>query len=345
MLSCETMPAAGSIQRALLLRTVWSWLPAFRAVAETQHLPSAAARLHVSMSALSRSIRLLEQACGRPLFSRSGRNLVLNTTGHALLTAVQSAMGSVDDALANLDADPFRGPVRVGTLGVLTNFYVLPALLALKEKHPALEPDVVQARPGEANEELARGVLDVAFYYDAIAREDLAIEPIGDCTASVYAGRRHPLYDARRVSLADVLAHEFSVPAIGERGAAMDGWPVDVPRKVGLRISLLLTNVEVCRSGKLLTVLPDVVALPHCRTREIRRLPLDLIPPTRLYAARRPNEAAKGRTETIVDAVRARVAEIDGEVAALRRAPPSAQTASRAASRKPHRIAVRTKAR
>jgi DNA-binding transcriptional LysR family regulator len=209
--------------------------------------------------------------------------------------------------------------VRIGTLGVLTNFYVLPAVLALKAKHGALEPQLVNVRPTEANDLLARGQLDVAFYYDAIAREDLRIEPIGEATASLYVGRGHPLHSKSRVRLADVLAHEFSVPEIGERGAPMDGWPIEIPRKVGLRISLLLTNVDVCLSGRLLAVLPDVVALPHCRSKALKRLALDLIPATRLYAARRPSEAAKGRVEAIVEAVRARVHQVDRAVAVVRR--------------------------
>src|SRR5262245_24932867 len=37
-----------AMDRAARLTELWSWLPAFRAVAETQHLPTAAAALHVS---------------------------------------------------------------------------------------------------------------------------------------------------------------------------------------------------------------------------------------------------------------------------------------------------------
>ena len=47
---------------ASLVERIWNWLPAFRAVAETEHLPTASDLLHVTPSALSRTIRLLEQA-------------------------------------------------------------------------------------------------------------------------------------------------------------------------------------------------------------------------------------------------------------------------------------------
>ena len=50
------------MERMRRLTTLWSWLPGFRAVAETQHLPTASKQLHVGASALSRTIRLLEEA-------------------------------------------------------------------------------------------------------------------------------------------------------------------------------------------------------------------------------------------------------------------------------------------
>ncbi|MBP8302176.1 MAG: LysR family transcriptional regulator, partial [Planctomycetes bacterium] len=61
------------MDRLLRLDALWNWLPAFRAVGETQHLPSAATALHVSPSALSRSVRLLEQRLGCTLFERRSR--------------------------------------------------------------------------------------------------------------------------------------------------------------------------------------------------------------------------------------------------------------------------------
>src|SRR5690554_4873240 len=78
------------------LATIWNWLPAFRAVAESEHLPTAAARLHVSAPALSRTVRLLEEHLEVELFNRVGRRLVLNSAGEQLLSAVQEAMGGLD---------------------------------------------------------------------------------------------------------------------------------------------------------------------------------------------------------------------------------------------------------
>ena len=65
---------------------VWTWLPAFRAVAEVEHVQRAAKTLHVTPSSLSRSIRLLEDHLGKRLFDRieqlpAGEGLVEHALG------------------------------------------------------------------------------------------------------------------------------------------------------------------------------------------------------------------------------------------------------------------------
>ena len=47
---------------------IWNWLPAFRVVAETQHLPTASKEAHLSASALSRAVKLVEEQLDRQLF-------------------------------------------------------------------------------------------------------------------------------------------------------------------------------------------------------------------------------------------------------------------------------------
>src|SRR5688572_4700021 len=88
------------VERLRRLATLWNYLPGFRAVAESQHLPTASHLLFVSPSALSRTIRLLEEDLGRSLFDRVGRNIELNAAGRRLLSGVRDAMRLVDEVLA-----------------------------------------------------------------------------------------------------------------------------------------------------------------------------------------------------------------------------------------------------
>jgi DNA-binding transcriptional LysR family regulator len=290
-----------------LLPAIWNWLPAFRAVAETQHLPTASKLLNVTPGALSRSIRQLEDAVGHELFNRAGRNLVLNTAGARLLVAINEATSTIGGALASITREPLSGPVRISTLGVMTNEFVLPAVLRLKRMQPQLIPILENHHQRQANELLVRGHLDVAFYYDALAHDGLTIELLGTAGAHVYCGEGHPLFEQVDPTLEQMLSHPFSAPQVGDNGLPMDGWPVDVPRQIGMRITLLTTNLEVCLSGQLLTVLPDVVAKRHLEAKALRKLPFELIRPIELFAARRDGDAEGTSASAIISAVREEV--------------------------------------
>lgn len=320
------------MDRSRLLDDLWSYLPAFRAVAETEHLPTAAQRLHVVPSALSRSVRLLEAAMGGEVFERTGRRLVLNARGRALLEGLRQGTLAMERGLSRASGDSLEGELAIGTIGVLTNHIVLPVLLELVDRWPRVQPSMRTYGPKEANHRLAIGNVDLAFYYDAIAMDGIICERLGTLGASVYCGRTHPLFAARNVSAATLSEHLFSVPHIGDRSLPMDGWPVHLPRKVGFRIELLYSNVDVCLSGRFVTVLPDVAAAPHLEAGQLRLLARDLVPPIEVYAACRSGEENAPLVRDVWERVRARVAEAGVSKRKVRTAAP--RSAERAPARK-----------
>src|SRR5512139_2622761 len=74
-------------------------LPTFRAVATLANLRAASEELHLTHSAVSQQIRLLEDQLGFPLFDRRGRRVVLNAAGAALLNAVEPALDQLDEGV------------------------------------------------------------------------------------------------------------------------------------------------------------------------------------------------------------------------------------------------------
>jgi DNA-binding transcriptional LysR family regulator len=65
---------------------------------------------------------------------------------------------------------------------------------------------------------------------------------------------------------------------------------------------------EVCAKGELLAALPDVVAARHrAAGLELRRLPLEVVRPTEVYAVWREQLDTPGRAEALVEAVRAQM--------------------------------------
>jgi DNA-binding transcriptional LysR family regulator len=102
--------------------------------------------------------------------------------------------------------------------------------------------------------------------------------------------------------------HEFSVPAIGDRGTPMDNWPVELPRRIGFQIQMLSTNLRVSLSGRFVTVLPDVVAAPELRAGRLWRLDPDVVPDTEIFAACREEDSGQSFTAFVIREVAERAA-------------------------------------
>ena len=268
----------------------WNRLPAFRAVASSEHLPTASKQLHVTTPALSRTIRLLEEEFGQPLFERVGRRLVLNQAGHELLVGVSGTMAKLEGVFRDLGADPMVGRVRISAIGVLTDHFVLPAIMELCGAHPNFEPELLVHPSLEANDLIASGVLDLAFYFEGVSDERLVIERLGTISAGIYCGVTHPLFGREDASESEILEHAFSVPRVGGTGRSIDGWRVEVKRTIGMNVTTLSTNVRVALSGTFLKVLPDVVAASYARDGTLCRLSASLTDPMSIWAANRRND-------------------------------------------------------
>ena len=298
------------MERLRRVASFWNWLPAFRAVAETEHLPTAAEALFVSPSALSRAIRLLEKDVGQPLFRRTGRRIELNDAGKCFLDAVRDGMRMVHAGLEHLRSAGLDGRALVASAGLVTTAYVVPALTALRRSHPKLIPMIVSFAPSELGRHLMQGELDVAFLSDKLDPQGLADVHLGTEPTGIYCGPDHPLYRRQRPSLEAVLEHEFVAPVPDPQGQTHEGWPSEVTRRIGMHVDQMRVGLDVCASGDFLAVLPDAVARSRGDGAALRRLPLDLVPPVQLFAYHRPTLGPDGRAEAIVAAVQSQILRV-----------------------------------
>ncbi|MFK7739114.1 MAG: LysR family transcriptional regulator [Planctomycetota bacterium] len=283
---------------------IWPWLPQFRAVAETEHLPSAAEMCGTGPSSLSRSLSLLERTLGKDLFERSGRSLKLNHNGRVLLEAVRDAMRRVDDACTEVRDPTLRGPLKIASSGAVTTAFVAPAVLRLRSEHPGVAPELV-TRPVQATANLLqRGTLDVAFQEEAVQDRGLTTQRVGSLSRGIYCGRHHELFDvaSRDIRSEQLERVEFVAPPILEDGTTPDGWPPDRPRKVALTTDQLRIGLELCISQPLLAVLPDAIAEP--RRGDLRRIDAIAIEPSPVFAVHRevlgPKPSAAARLAELV---------------------------------------------
>lgn len=117
----------------------YSYLRYFWAVAHDGNLTRAAARLHVSQSAVSVQIRKLEEELGRPLFVRQGRQLALTDAGRIALEYADSifALGDRLTSAVGSSQQPSRQTLRIGAVATLSRNFQLSFLSSLLSR-----PDV-----------------------------------------------------------------------------------------------------------------------------------------------------------------------------------------------------------
>ncbi|MEI2415330.1 LysR substrate-binding domain-containing protein [Orrella sp. JC864] len=131
-------------------------LPAFQAVAERGNLRAAAHALHLTHSAVSQQLRVLETQLGFALFERRGRRLVLNAAGQALLGPVQEALRGLEAGkqAALAAAGQRQARLRVSVLPSFAQRWLLPRMQRWRAQHPhlALEIDASQ-RPVDLQRE------------------------------------------------------------------------------------------------------------------------------------------------------------------------------------------------
>ena len=115
-------------------------LRAFSVVGELQNLRAAAQALHLTHSAVSQQIRVLETSLGFEVFDRRGRGVVLNAAGETLLVHVQCALQQLDDGV-RIAADVAKSQaqrVRVSVLPSFAQRWLLPRISRWHSLHPEI---------------------------------------------------------------------------------------------------------------------------------------------------------------------------------------------------------------
>ena len=119
-------------------------LPSFRVIARTGNLRAAADELHLTHSAVSQQLRLLETQLGFQLFDRRARRIVLNAAGTALLQAIGPALDQVEDGVrsAAAAASGAQQRLRVSVLPSFAQRWLLPRMGDWHAKHPAIALEI-----------------------------------------------------------------------------------------------------------------------------------------------------------------------------------------------------------
>ena len=254
-------------------------LAAFAAVARTHSFTRAAAELGLSPSALSHTLRGLEERLGVRLLARTTRSVAPTPAGERLLRSLVPALAEVESGLAAL-ADwrgAPSGPLRLTTFSSAARSVLDPVLPGFLLDHPAVSVEVVV---DDRLTDIVADRFDAGIRFGEAVERDMVAVRVGPDLRTVVVGT--PAYFARRLppgTPADLEAHDcINYRLIGGGGLlpwefARDGQEVRVRAKGQLVVNdAALVGAAVRAGAGLGYMLEDDVAADLAAGRLVQAL-------------------------------------------------------------------------
>ena len=251
-------------------------LEIIRAIADTGSFTAAGEKLHVSQSAISRQILLLEEELGEPVFHRIGRRIRITPAGESLLQLSHRVFQDLQETVSTISEkrDSLSGTIRlVG--GMTVCLYVFPTLLAeVRRVHPHLDLKVTVGSAERSIAMLRSGAGDLGMITLPVEATDLVSVPVLQEELLLITYPAHPLAKKKSITPADLDKQDFVLFETGsitrrlvEQFFAREG--------VDPEVIMETENVEIIkamvRSGLGISIIPSQAAASDVKAGQLFR--------------------------------------------------------------------------
>ncbi|MER5181011.1 LysR substrate-binding domain-containing protein [Streptomyces sp. NPDC002896] len=181
----------------------------FVTAAESGTLSEAAARLHISQSAVSLAISELERALKVQLcVRRKAHGITLTPAGKQALREMRALLRQAEDLAADVSGtqEGLSGRLSVGCYVTLAPTVLPPLLQGFSALHPALTIDFEEGTGDHLQRRLLDGDLDVAVLYDTDVLPEMDRALLSTMRPHILLPAGHPLADEPVVALHDLAA-------------------------------------------------------------------------------------------------------------------------------------------
>jgi DNA-binding transcriptional LysR family regulator len=254
-------------------------LTAFVAVADQRSFRAAAARLGVTPSALSHSMRQLEERLGVRLLHRTTRSVSVTDSGRRLLERLRPAIDQIVGALDNLDQERLHPS---GRLRIYADSHLVAStvIVPIWERFLSTYPEIqFELHIGDAPIDIvAKGYDAGVGARDRAAADMIAVRVMGPMKMAFVSA---PTYFARRrpPRTPDDLNHHSCVQYRLASGGGVFAWPlvrngktrrIKVEGRVMVNDANLATRAAVDGLGIAFT--PEALAEPFLRSGQLVRV-------------------------------------------------------------------------
>ena len=249
-------------------------LEIIRAIADTGSFTAAGEKLHVSQSAISRQILLLEEELGEPVFHRIGRRIRITPAGESLLQLSHRVFRDLQETVATITdkRETLSGTMRlVG--GMTVCLYVFPALLAeVRRVHPHLDLKVTVGSAERSIAMLRSGAGDLGMITLPVEATDLVSVPALEEELLLITYPSHPLAKKKSIVPADLDKQDF---VLFETGSITRRLVESFFAREGVEADIIMEteNVEIIkamvRAGLGISIIPSQAASAEVRTGQL----------------------------------------------------------------------------
>jgi len=256
----------------------------FVTIAELGQVSRAAEQLHVTQSAVTLSIRDLEDSLGYPLFKREAHGMVLTDDGRQFLPHAYTIEGAVDAARNMPRPAEIGGTLTLAATSTVIGYFLPEHVHRLRNLHPQLTIAMRELDRAQIEAGLLARELDLAVMVTSNV-EDPGIQTLAlvDSQRRLWVAPGHHLARRGKVALADVAREPLMMLTADEAAvAAQRFWD-----QHGLKpdVQLRSSSIEAIRSmvgnGMGVAIASDMQYRPWTlQGKRVETLPLkEAIPP------------------------------------------------------------------
>ncbi|ENV11252.1 LysR family transcriptional regulator [Acinetobacter gyllenbergii] len=186
-------------------------LKAFLALTRTLNYANASAELHLSQSALSLSIKSLEEELGGKLFKRNTRRVELTQEGKSLIPYAKKLLANWEDMEKDVKQ---RFKLNRGTLNIASMPFVTHAILpqvihSFLAKHPNISFSIHDIPNEKVLENVQDGIFEIGICFEPPRNDQLEFKPLFEEDFLALLPKTHPLASADSISWKQLCANPF----------------------------------------------------------------------------------------------------------------------------------------
>jgi DNA-binding transcriptional LysR family regulator len=257
-------------------------LSIFVAVAEREHLTRAATALRLTPSAVSASIKALENFYGVTLFDRVGRGIQLTREGKVLLSEAKETLARVKMTAAVLAE---LGGLKTGNLDIhasqtIANYWLPPRLLKFSQAYPGINVNLTIENTTKVAAAVIAGDAEVGFIEGTLDEPALSAVAIAEDRLLLVTGTEN----SNEIGENDLGSQRW---VMREAGSGTRSVLEEALRELGvppssINVALVLPSNEAVlsavRGSGCVTALSESIVTPFIENGQLRAINVQLLP-------------------------------------------------------------------